>query len=131
VSSEVLVQPTRDTEAVAAALEYLPTGGRTPLAHALDRAKEFADERTILILLTDGRANVPLWTDDPWADAVRAASQMPCRVLVVDTESATDAIGRAKQLAASIHAECVALEDFGKGFDFVSLPDRSGGQRTG
>jgi len=129
VSSEVLVEPTRDTELVAAALEYLPTGGRTPLAHALHRAKEFADERTLLILLTDGRANVPLWTDDPWADAVRAASQIPCRVLVVDTELATNAIGRAKQLAASIHADCVALEDFGKGFDFVSLLDRSGGQR--
>jgi magnesium chelatase subunit D len=127
VSSEVLVEPTRDTEVVAAALEYLPTGGRTPLAHALDRAKEFVDDRTLLILLTDGRANVPLWTDNPWEDAVRAASQISCRVLIVDTELAVGATGRARQLAASIHADCVSLEDFGRGFDFVSLFEQRGG----
>jgi magnesium chelatase subunit D len=126
-SSEVLVQPTRDTKAVAAALEYLPTGGRTPLAHALDRAKEFVDERTLVVLLTDGRANVPLWTDDPWADALRAASEIRCRVLVVDTELAFNAMGRARELAASIHADSISLEDFGKGFDFVSLLERSRG----
>jgi magnesium chelatase subunit D len=127
VSSEVLVQPTRDTDAVAAALEYLPTGGRTPLAHALDQAKALVDERTLLILLTDGRANVPLWTDDPWEDALHAASQITCRVLVVDTELAIGATGRAKQLAVSIHADCVPLDDFGRGFDFVSLLESRGG----
>jgi magnesium chelatase subunit D len=128
VSSELLVEPTRDTQAVAAALEYLPTGGRTPLAHALDRAKEFVDERTLLILLTDGRANVPLWTDNPWEDALRAASQINCRVLIVDTELAIGATGRARQLASSIHADCVSLEDFGRGFDLVSLLERPGGR---
>jgi magnesium chelatase subunit D len=127
VSSEVLVQPTRDIEAVAAALEYLPTGGRTPLAHALDQAKALVDERTLLILLTDGRANVPLWTDDPWEDALRAASQIACRVLIVDTESVIGATGRAKQLAASIHADWVQLDDFGRGFNFVSLLESRGG----
>jgi magnesium chelatase subunit D len=130
VSSEVLVEPTRDTEVVAAALEYLPTGGRTPLAHALDRAKEFVDERTFLILLTDGRANVPLWTDNPWEDAVRAASQISCRVLVVDTELAVAATARARQLAALIHADCVSLEDFGRGLDFVSLLEQGHGNTS-
>ena len=127
VSSEVLVEPTRDTEVVAAALEYLPTGGRTPLAHALDRAKEFVNERTFLILLTDGRANVPLWTDNPWEDAVRAASQVSCRVLIVDTELTMGATGRARRLATSIHADCVSLEEFGRGLDFVALLEQHGG----
>jgi magnesium chelatase subunit D len=127
VSTEVLVEPTRDTGKVAEALEYLPTGGRTPLAQALDRAKEFVDERTVLILLTDGRANVPLWTDNPWEDAVRAASQISCRVLIVDTELAVSATGRARQLAASIQADCVSLEEFGRGYDFVSLMEQRGG----
>jgi magnesium chelatase subunit D len=127
VSSEVLVEPSRNTEKVAAALEYLPTGGRTPLAHALDRAKEFVDERTLLILMTDGRANVPLWTDNPWEDAVRAATQLGCRVLIVDTELETSATGRARQLAESIHADCVSLDDFGRGYDFVSLLEQHGG----
>jgi magnesium chelatase subunit D len=126
VSSEVLVEPTRDTQVVAAALEYLPTGGRTPLAHALDRAKEFVDRRTVLILLTDGRSNVPLWTDNPWEDAVRAASEIPCRILVVDTELAVSATGRARQLAAAINADCVSLEDFGRSLDFVSLLEQRG-----
>lgn len=129
-SSEILVEPTGDTAVVTAALEYLPTGGRTPLAHALNRAKEFVDERTLLILLTDGRANVPLWTDDPWKDALRAASQLPCRVLVVDTELTTNAMGRARRLATSINAQCVSLEDFGKGFDSVAPLDRSVGGPT-
>src|SRR5579884_1479560 len=121
VSADVLVQPTNNTEVVAAALEYLPTGGRTPLAHALDRAKEFVDKRTLLILLTDGRANVSLWTEDPWKDAMFAASQLLCPVLVVDTEITLNATGRAKQLADFIKADCVSLETFGSGFNFASL----------
>jgi len=120
-SAEVLVQPTHDVEEVRAAFEYLPTGGRTPLAHALELAKQFVNDRTLLILLTDGRANVPLLTHDPWSDALTVASQITCRVLVVNTELARNATGRAKELAASIHAECVALDDLGNGFDFPSL----------
>jgi Mg-chelatase subunit ChlD len=120
VSSEVLVEPARDTEVVAAAAAYLPAGGRTVLAHALDRAKEFVDERTFLILLTGGRASVALRTDHPWEDA-RAASQVSCRVLIVDTELAAGTTGRARHLAASIHADCASLEDFGRDLDFVSL----------
>lgn len=31
-SADVVIEPTRDYEAAIQALEYLPTGGRTPLA---------------------------------------------------------------------------------------------------
>lgn len=72
-------------------------------------------------MLTDGRANVALRSDDPWKDALTVASELACRVLVVDTEFARNALGRAKDLAASIHADCVSLNELASRFDLASL----------
>jgi len=68
-SAEILVAPTSDVATVLAALEYLPTGGRTPLAHALELANQFVTPETLLLLVTDGRANVPYRSNDGWHDA--------------------------------------------------------------
>ncbi len=64
-TAELLVEPTSDVATVLSALEYMPTGGRTPLAHALELAHQFINDETLLLLLTDGRANVPSRTTDP------------------------------------------------------------------
>jgi magnesium chelatase subunit D len=37
--AEVLVEPTSSRDTAERALEYLPTGGRTPLAHGLDHRR--------------------------------------------------------------------------------------------
>jgi magnesium chelatase subunit D len=92
-------------------LEYLPTGGRTPLVHALDLARSYVTETTVLVLLTDGRANVALGTGDPWQEAVDIAGQIKARALVIDTENSTERIGRLRDLARALGAEYVSLDN--------------------
>ncbi|MDB5035715.1 MAG: magnesium chelatase ATPase subunit [Chlorobi bacterium] len=65
--SEVLLPPTNSVERAKRSLDILPTGGGTPLASALVKAFSLAQaarrrgvEQTLIVLMTDGRANVPL-----------------------------------------------------------------------
>ena len=120
-SAEILVAPTSDVATVMAALEYLPTGGRTPLAHALELANELVTPETLLLLVTDGRANVPYGSSDAWGDALAAAARIRCPGLVVDTESSNNAFGKAKELADTMRAECISLSEFEAGYDFAVL----------
>jgi magnesium chelatase subunit D len=120
-SAEILVNPTSDVSAVLAALEYLPTGGRTPLAHALELASELVTPETVLLLVTDGRANVPYRSNDAWHDALQAAAKIRCPGLVVDTESGNHAFGKAKELADAMRVECISLSEFEAGYDFAVL----------
>jgi magnesium chelatase subunit D len=110
-TSQVVLEPTRILQEATIALEYLPTGGRTPLAHALDLARTFITPSTLLILLTDGRANVPLRNGDPWQEALEAAGQLHCPALVVDTESAAQPLGQSRKLADALGGRYVALEN--------------------
>jgi magnesium chelatase subunit D len=102
--AEIALKPTSDANTARQALQYLPTGGRTPLAHALDLAAGLVTDDTVFILLTDGRANVALHSDDPWADALDAASRVACPALVIDSESGPNAAGRAREIAARMRA---------------------------
>jgi magnesium chelatase subunit D len=65
-AARVLIEPTSVPADVERALEYLPTGGRTPLAHALELGATYVTDATVAVLVTDGHANVPSKTDDPW-----------------------------------------------------------------
>ncbi len=62
--AELLLPPTRSLVNAKRRLAGLPGGGGTPLAHALDTAAALADgiarrgQSPLLVLLTDGRANV-------------------------------------------------------------------------
>lgn len=65
--AEILLPPTNSVERAKRSLDVLPTGGGTPLASALIKAyglvaasRRKGVERTLVIFLTDGRANVPL-----------------------------------------------------------------------
>ncbi|HTF61768.1 MAG TPA: VWA domain-containing protein [Edaphobacter sp.] len=64
-SAQVVLEPTQVLPDALAALEYLPTGGRTPLAAALDQARGYLTPATPLILLTDGRANIRCMEETP------------------------------------------------------------------
>jgi len=113
-SASVILPPTRHADDAAAALAYLPTGGRTPLAHGLELAAQYVTDSTTLVLLTDGHANVPTRSDDPWADAVQAAAALKCPVLIVDSEVGPNATGRAGQLAETLGAGHVRLDAVGE-----------------
>jgi magnesium chelatase subunit D len=108
-SAQVVLEPTRLAQEALAILEYLPTGGRTPLAHALTLAQSYLTPGTVLILLTDGRANVAIGSGDPWQEALSLASQIRTPALVIDTEDFNEHLGRPRQLAEALGAECLCL----------------------
>jgi magnesium chelatase subunit D len=111
-SAQVLLEPTETLADALTALEYLPTGGRTPLAHALSLVKSYLTPSAILVLLTDGRANVPLHDGDPTQEALEIASQLSCRAFVIDTENSNQRLGNSQKLAQALGAQYMSLQDF-------------------
>jgi magnesium chelatase subunit D len=111
-----LVLPfTRDVARIEQALGRVPTGGRTPLAAALADAKRLLQTRepALLVLLTDGRANVSAGGGDPWEEALAACAPLrtACAgAVIVDCEPGPIILGRAAVLARALGAECVALD---------------------
>jgi magnesium chelatase subunit D len=118
--SRVLLAPTQSVEAAKRRLETLPTGGATPLNDALRRAQALIEEvrrtgaytEALVIVIGDGRGNVPARTPEPdgnlsRADAIRreledlarvyAASNI--RLVVFDTQNRFVSRGEARQLA--------------------------------
>lgn len=112
-----LVLPfTRHVASIEQALCDVPTGGRTPLARALIDAQRLLQTRdpALLVLFTDGRANVGVNGGDPWDEALAAAALLRTACaggLVVDCEPGPVILGRARTLAQALGAECVALDD--------------------
>ncbi len=114
-SAALLAPFTRDVGRVEHALRDVPTGGRTPLAAALAEAAALLAVHgpALLVVFTDGRANVPLRPGgNPWRDALAAARDLApaaAGALVVDCETGPVALGRARDLAAALAAECEHL----------------------
>lgn len=120
--AELLLPPTGNVELAERALRTLPTGGRTPLAHALVKVSEVVQQfrrtapnvPTLLVLLSDGKANVPLpdTSGDPWQQALDTARELAAAglaALVLDTDSGFVRLGRAAELAEALRAECLPL----------------------
>lgn len=113
--ASLLLPPTSSVEVAARRLEVLPTGGRTPLAAGLAcaektlRAERIRDprRRPLLVVVTDGRhTRGPA----PTAIATRLARQGVASV-VVDCEAGRVRLGLAADLAASLGADRIVLED--------------------
>ncbi|MFA5018276.1 MAG: putative cobaltochelatase [Methylobacter sp.] len=117
-SAQLLLSPTRSVDLAEQNLRELPTGGRTPLPHALSLALETLEKTgmpPLLVLLSDGKANVALNDgNDPWQESLRFAELLAERsvpALVLDTETGYLRLGRARQLAQALGAECLTLEE--------------------
>ena len=115
--AQLQLAPTRSVERAEQGLRDLPTGGRTPLPHALQltletlqgRAKDSAPP--LLVVLTDGKANVALAEGgDPWRETLELAGMLAVPALVIDTETGYLKLGRATQLALALGAECLTLD---------------------
>ena len=119
-TAEVLLPPTRSLARAKRALAGLPGGGGTPLATAIDAARELADqirrrgETPIVVLLTDGRGNIARDGAPGRAkaeeDAIAAARQFRAvgfTALVLDTSPQPQPA--AKLLAAEMGAAYVPL----------------------
>jgi magnesium chelatase subunit D len=113
--ARILLPPTSSVALAAPRLEELPTGGRTPLAAGIEKAAEVLkreklrdrERRPLLVLLTDGRATAG---PDPQVAAARMRS-LGATSFVVDTEEGYVRLGMAVELAESMGARCLRLED--------------------
>ncbi|MDT3400034.1 VWA domain-containing protein, partial [Streptomyces sp. B1866] len=128
--AEVALPPTSSVDAAAARLESLPTGGRTPLAAGLLKAREVLrverlrdpSRRPLVVVVTDGRATEapPGGTGrPPGAAAAFARASRAARLLagdrvasvVVDCEAGPVRLGLAGALARDLGATPVTLEE--------------------
>jgi magnesium chelatase subunit D len=124
----LLLPPSQSVELARRALDLLPTGGGTPLAAALLRALDVAKQarergimQTVLVLLTDGRANVGLRAErqDVQAELQHLGRQVAAagiQAIVVDTQRGYLSRGEARRLAEWL------------GGTYVYLPNAQGEQ---
>ncbi|MGN0600913.1 MAG: VWA domain-containing protein [Oscillospiraceae bacterium] len=120
--ARTLLSITGSPELARKCMDELPTGGKTPLAAgiaqacALLRAERIRtpDALQYLILISDGKANISLHTNDPLGDALTAAEQVShsgAGAMVLDTENGYIKFGFAKQIAERMGAEYIRLDD--------------------
>ncbi|WP_243659033.1 magnesium chelatase subunit D family protein [Tamaricihabitans halophyticus] len=118
--AETALPPTSSVDAAVRRLRELRTGGRTPLADGLLRARKVLQvervrdprRRALLVLLTDGRATASVRGGDPMQDARRAAAALAgdgVAAIVVDCEEGSVRLGLAGQLANELDASCLRL----------------------
>ncbi|HEV7375825.1 MAG TPA: magnesium chelatase ATPase subunit I [Pyrinomonadaceae bacterium] len=128
-NAEVLLPPSASVTRARRLLDELSVGGATPLAAGLSRALEIAGraarqgaERIILLLFTDGRANVSLQTNGAQNQDARRrliqeeldrlgreAEQSGVTTIVVDTQNRFTSSGEGQKLADVIGARYVQL----------------------
>ncbi|MBT2366763.1 putative cobaltochelatase [Streptomyces sp. ISL-10] len=119
--AELVLPPTSSVDAAAARLESLPTGGRTPLAAGLLKAREVLrverlrdpSRRPLLVVVTDGRATAR-GAGDAFALAMRAARLHAAEgtaSVVVDCESGYVRLGLAGTLAGELGGAAVTLDE--------------------
>lgn len=120
--AEVLLEITSSVDLAQKQLQALPTGGRTPLADGLYSAWQLLQARKrrdpemlpLIVLVTDGRANSPLWSDDSVEDAMKAARLIASEripAIVVDTENEFISFHLAQQVAAAMEADYYKVDE--------------------
>lgn len=122
--AEVLLPPTNSVELAEKRLAELPTGGRTPLAAGLWKAYEVLRAHLLkdpylapmMIIVSDGRANVGLTGGKPWEDVQRVAGvireERRIKTLVIDVEKdGYLSFGLARKLAEGLEAQYYKIED--------------------
>jgi magnesium chelatase subunit D len=117
--AEILLAPTRSIELAKRLVDAMPTGGTTPIALALEKGMEIARlarlrgmPHAMLVLLTDGRANVGMREDKTGDKGLRATTiAEELRVMgaalnvagitsvVIDTKSSFVSSGEGRKLA--------------------------------
>ncbi|MFT2011109.1 putative cobaltochelatase [Pontibacter sp. 13R65] len=122
IEAQVLLPPTNSVELAEQAMRNLPTGGRTPLPHALqltcqllNKLNPKKDLQPLLVILSDGKANVALpGGGEPWSQTLQLASQLKEKNvsgLVLNTESSYVQLGRAAELAKALGAQYVSIQE--------------------
>jgi magnesium chelatase subunit D len=112
--ADVVLPPTDSTTRAARHLKRLPTGDRTPLPAGLRTATEVLDRAdpaaSVVVLVTDGRANAGERPVDETRAAARGLATTGARVLVVDA-GADDRTGLAGLVVEETDGERIPLAD--------------------
>ena len=138
--SKALLAPTRSVELAKRLADAMPVGGGTPLAAGIIRAIEVArvarlqgNSQTMLVLFTDGRANVGLsgksaaLTASTIADELKQVGALlraeGVSSVIVDTKSKFLSSGEGEALAAVLgsHYFCLPRSDAGSVYDAIAL----------
>ena len=126
--AELLLPPTGSVEMAQWCLQEMPTGGRTPLARAMYLAMETLeterlkdrDVLPLLVLLSDGRANVTLSgeqsaqtssSDGEVQDLARMIADAKIPAVVVDTEQDFIKLQLSQPIADAMSARYIKLDD--------------------
>jgi magnesium chelatase subunit D len=120
--AELVLPPTNSVELAQKCLAKLPTGGRTPMAHGLNVGLETVRDYTrrdkeaipLLVLVSDGRANVPLNGGDPVEEAKAVAREISSggiQSIAIDTERGFLTFGLVKQVCDEMGGKYLRLEE--------------------
>ncbi len=116
--AQLVLPPTPSIQRARRALNRVPVGGKTPLAAGLALAYEVVrrerlkdpDLRPLVVLLTDGAGNVPLYGGNPLEEAYTWARRMAREgipALIINMEQPEFDRGLAQKLAQHLHAPCL------------------------
>jgi magnesium chelatase subunit D len=122
--ARLVLPPTSSVDLAERRLGGLTTGGRTPLAQALHLAQQTLARRRpgetgrapLVVLVTDGRANVAPAGADPWAAALSAARRLRAAGIagaVVDADRGSARLGLSGALAGAMGASLLRPEGTG------------------
>ncbi len=122
--AEILLPPTSSIELAHKLLEELPTGGKTPLCHGITLGYQIIQSYfhkdpniyPLLILISDGKANVSQYGGKPMSEAMEIADMIKddprVNTAVVDVEkSGMISFGLAHQLSIRMGAGYFKIED--------------------
>ncbi len=120
--AEILLPPTSSVELARKYLQSLPTGGKTPLAQGLVKGFEVLNREIelnkniipLLILLSDGKANVSMGSGKPVEEAKQIASVIKAsgiRSLVIDSEQSFIGLGFAREISNELGAKYLKLDE--------------------
>ncbi len=122
----LLLPLTNSVELAQKRLQTMPTGGKTPLSRGLllgyevlDRArKQDPEVIPLIVLLTDGQANVAMGDLPPQAESYALSdfiASQQIRAVVIDTEHPVFERGLARQLALHLKGHYHRLDDLREG----------------
>jgi magnesium chelatase subunit D len=120
--ARVLLPLTNSVELAQKRLQSMPTGGKTPLARGMLTAFELLEKARrqdeeilpLMVLLTDGQANVAISHLPPQQEAYQIADLIAgraIRAIVIDTEHPSFERGLSRRLAEHLRGAYYRLED--------------------
>lgn len=122
--AELILPMTRSLVLAKKRLAEIPAGGKTPLALGLSKSVQYFNSLRrkqpeilpFLVVVTDGRANVPFASDNALEDTYKIANQIAdlgIKTLIIDTEEKNQFVsfGLARKLAEEMDAAYWKLSD--------------------